>query len=317
MSERTLKRILAGVAVLVAVYAAVALVRNGPGGAGEEGGGAVGELFSSLDPESVEEVRFERPDDTLRLGRSGDRWTVNGHPADSARVAGFWSGLEDARVGAPVARNPANHERLGVGEGAVRVVFRTGDGETREILVGDVGPAPPSAYVRLPGADAVHVVHADLRSPARRSLDDWRDRTVVRVDTARVRTLALVGDGGGEGETRTLTREDDGWSLEGAPADSAAVRGILGALANLRATGFAPDTAEIGEPGRRVVALDAGGDTLAVVSLAEREEPGYHVLARGDSVVYELTTYQGGRLFPEPDALRADPGEEDDAGGPP
>lgn len=307
MSERALKRILGAVGVLVAAWAIVALLRGPADGPAGGDAGPVGDLLASLDPEGIQEVRFFRPGDTIRLARSDGAWTVNDRPADSSRVARLWSDLSEARVTGPIARNPANHPQLGVAaDSATRVVFRTTDGEELTLLVGESGPSRPSTYVRLPDRDPVHVVHADLRGTARRDLDAWRDRAVVRVDTSRVRTVVLDRPG----EDQTLSRSDGGWSLgDGAPADSAAVRGILGALANLRATGFGPDTVSLDEPDRRLVALGEGDDTLTVLSLTDMEQPGSRVTARGNPTIYELTTYQVGRLFPEPEALRAGSGD--------
>lgn len=295
MSEKTLKRILVGVAVLVVAYAGVALLQRTTG-SGSGGDSALGDLLASLEPDAVEEVRFVRLQDTIRLSRSGEAWSVNGRTADSSRVARFWNDLAEARVTGPIARNPANHARLGVaGDSAVLVVFRTSDGQTRELLVGESGPSFPSSYVRLPDRDPVHVVHADLRGAARRNLESWRDRTVVRIDTARVRIIALRRDG----TEQTLTREGGAWRVDGAPADSSAVQDLLGALVRLRSTGFAPDTVELASPDRTLVALGQGGDTLTALSLVETEGSGYRGRARGDDTVYELTSYDIGRLFPE------------------
>ena len=305
MSEQTLRRILVGVGVLV--VASVLVVVAGDGGdAGEGGAGAVAELLEDLDPDRIRELAFSEDGDTLRLRLVEGTWRVNGYRADSARIAGFRESLAEARVTGPVARNPSNHARLGVSaDSAARLVVREEDGEERILLVGQSGPARPSAYVRVPDRDAVHLVHVDLRGAVARSVEGWRDRTIVRLDTARVRTLILSREGGDE----TLHRRDAGWSLDdGTQADGETVRGILGALAGLRATAFAPDTASLGQADRRLAALGPDGDTLTVLSLAGMELPGARIRARESPTIYELTTYQLDRLFPEPETLRGGSG---------
>lgn len=296
MSERALKRILTVVAVVVAAYAVVALVRGGPSSPADEGTEALRELLTSLEPDAIEAVHFVRGGDTVRLAReNGSRWTVNGHRADSATVARFWNQLGEARVGTIAARNPENHEALGVtADAADRVLFESREGETSELLIGEPGPAGRSAYLRFPDRETVHVVHGDLRGAARREVDAWRDRTVLRVDTARVQSVELVRDEG----TDTLRREDGAWSVGGAPADSAAVRGLLGALARLRASGFAPDTATL-DADRRLVAAAASGDTLGLLELEEGEGSTLRIRAEGDPVIYEISSFEGGRLFPD------------------
>lgn len=302
MSERALKRILAAVAVVVAAYAVVALVRGGPSTPAAEGTEALRALLSSLDPAGLDEVRFVRDGDTVRLAREGaGRWVVNGHRADSATVARFWNQLAEARVGGVVARNPDNHGRLGVTEeAAARVTFEPSDGSGSELLVGDPGPTGRSAYVRVPGEETVHLVHGDLRGAARRGVDSWRDRTIVRVDTSRVQSIELVREEAAD----TLRRGDGAWRVGEATADSAAVRGILTGLARLRASGFAPDTASVDPVERRLVATGSGTDTLAALDVANADGSRFLVRAAGDSVVYEISSLEEGRLFP--DELAAD-----------
>lgn len=303
MSERALKRILAAVAVVVAAYAAVALVRGGPSTPADEGTEALRALLSSLDPAGLDEVRFVRDGDTVRLAREGaERWMVNGHRADSATVARFWNQLAEARVGGVVARNPDNHDRLGVTDAAAaRVTFEPSDGSgSSELLVGDPGPTGRSAYVRVPGEETVHLVHGDLRGAARREVDSWRDRTIVRVDTSRVQSIELVREEGAD----TLRREDGAWRVGEATADSAAVRGLLTGLARLRASGFAPDTVSVDPVERRLVATGSGTDTLAALDLAAADGSRFLVRAEGDSIVYEISSFEQGRLFP--DELAAD-----------
>lgn len=300
MTERTLNRILITVGTLVVIYLGATLLRGDPGGSDPGNGPAA--LLEAVTPERVEAVRFVEAGDTVRLERGDRGWTVNGLRADSATVEGFWSELTDARSGGPVARNPENHRRLGVTEDdAAHVVFRLEDGEERELLVGASGPTYPSAYVRLPDEDVVHLLHGQVRGAVTRDPDGWRDRTIARVDTSRVDRVEVRAPAG----SYALERSEAGWSVDGAPADSAAARRLVGGLASLRASGFVPDTVNLPEPSHRVVALEASGDTLLSLAM-EREEGAYRARARaaGDSTVYEVSASLVERLAPDPAGLR-------------
>ena len=302
MSERTLKRILGIVALLVVIYAAVALFSHGPSTGGGGGTDALHAFLSSLGPDQVDGVSFIQQSDTIRLWCSVGSWTVNGYPADSARVARFWEGLADAEVTGPAARNPANHARMGVTEdSALQVVFHTPDGQDQVLLVGHDATPGPSAYVRLPDQDPVDVLHGDIRREVRRTVATWRDPTVEQLDTTRLRTIVLNR----EDSHQTLQRSDSAWTVDGQPADSLAVSGIVSGLAMLRSTGFAPDSATLTSPDRTLVALGAGGDTLTALSLKMMpDSANYRVKARDRDQVYELTTYQVGRLFPDTAVLK-------------
>ena len=157
MSERTLKAIFGTLGVLVALWLASTLL-SGPGGAGSGPDDGVSSLLDDLDATTVSAVRIAGPTETVSLQRTGDAWTVNGHPADSAVVARFWSGVTEAEVGGVAANNPKNHDRMGVSADSARTVhFTLADGGTASLLVGKGGPVFPSGYVRLPDENAVVV----------------------------------------------------------------------------------------------------------------------------------------------------------------
>ncbi|HEX7051901.1 MAG TPA: DUF4340 domain-containing protein [Longimicrobiales bacterium] len=299
MSEKTLRIVLGAVAVLVVLYAVTALASRAPSDGSAETD-ALAETLAGAWTDDVATVRILAQDDTITLERADGGWTVNGHPADSALVARFRDGLGDARVAHLAAANPANHARLGVSADSARVLeFLRPDGDGTRLLIGDRGPSYQSAYVRLPDRDEVYLVRGDLRGPAQRDADDWRDKTILRVDTAAVRRIAVSRDG----EHYTLARDSAGWKLDGEPASAGAVRDLLGELARLEAVGFAPDSVVPAEPTRSVIALGEQGDTLADVSLSESEDANLLVTVPGRDAVFELSSWRADRLAPERSAV--------------
>lgn len=332
MSETTLKRIVIFVAILVFGYGLVAIVRSGleSDGDGEAGDTELGRVLSELEVESVEEVLLVDEGDTVRLAREDRGWTVDGYRADSARVARFWRSLAKQDVGNPVARNPANHSRLGVAEEqASSLVLRTADGEEHVILLGDSGPTYPSVYVRTAGADEVHLLESSLAVSAGQSVTTWRDHTIARVDTSRVAmvevmmpddayTLRRIGGGGDTGGgdaddagAGAAGGQGSGWTVDDEPATAAQARNLLGGLSRVLASDFyevegawpesvAGEDAEV----RRIVALASESDTLAALTIRGDAETGYAVRTADDSTVYEIASFDIGRLFPPRESLR-------------
>jgi hypothetical protein len=245
-------------------------------------------------------VLIQGPENSVELTRAGDGWLVNGHAADSASVGRFWDAVAELDVRSLVASNPVNHARLGVSEDSTwTLTFRPTDGEPLDLLLGHSGPSFSSAYGRIPGADAVYLIEGGVRAAATRRIDDWRDKTVIVVDTAAVWTLALSHGG----TDATVTRSDVGWEVDGSPADSAAVANLLSELSAFQATGFVADTVPFdGEEHRRVTALDVSGDTLAVVEIAGT---GGTFMARtsGSPVLYTVPSWRVDRLVPTADDL--------------
>ncbi len=305
MSEQTLKRILGALGILVAMWL-ISTLLAGRGGGGATPDGGVAALLERLDEATVSAVRIVRPEQTVSLQRSGDAWTVNGNVPDSSALTRLWNALVEAEVGGVVANNPGNHERMGLSaDSALTVDFTLADGGMASLLVGNVGPIFPSGYVRLPDQDAVVVVSGDFRATLNQSVTDWRDKTILRVDTAAVIRLVLETDDG----THIVERSDTTWSVDGGPANASTIRSVLEELANFVAVGFAEDEEIFQENPRRATVLGAQGDTLGAVVITG-EAGTRHARTLGNDVVFEVASFRADRITPDIENLRPT-----DAGG--
>ena len=305
MSQQTLRRIFGALAFLVVMWL-VSTRLSGRGGTGATPDGGVAALLERLDETTVSAVHIVGPTQTVSLQRSGDAWTVNGYVADSAAVKRLWNALEEAEVGGVVANNPRNHERMGLSaDSAWMVDFTLGDGAMASVLVGKDGPIFPSGYLRLPDQDAVVVVSGDFRAALNQSVTDWRDKTILRVDTAAVVRLVLETDEG----THVVERSDSTWSVDGGPANAGTIRSVLDELANFVAVGFVEDDEIFQENPRRVTVLGAGRDTLGAVVITG-EAGTRHARTPGNDVVFEVASFRADRITPDIEDLRPP-----DAGG--
>ncbi len=305
MSEQTLKRILGALGVLLVLWLGSVLI-SGRGGGGSARDGGVASLLEGLGETTVSAIRIVGPNQSVALQKSGSAWTVNGNATDSSAVTRLWSALMEADVGGVVANNPANHERMGLSaDSAWTVGFTLTDGSTASVLVGKTGPIFPSGYVRLPDQNAVVVVSGDLRATLTQNLTFWRDKTILRVDTAAVRRVVLETDEG----THVVERSDTIWSVDGEPANSSTMRTVLDELANFVGIGFVEDGEVFQENGRRVIALGANSDTLGVVIITG-EAGTRHARTPGSDTVFELASFRADRITPTIERLR-----QADAGG--
>lgn len=267
MSERALKWLVGAAVVTGLIWGVVALL--GGGGGGMPSGGPPGELaafFEDLDETST--VRMQGPASLVELAWTGDGWTANGAPADGEVIASFWQALGSAAVEDRVATNPANHARMGVSVDSAWALRISRDGDVREILIGNQGTRYGTAFGRLPQEDDVFVLSGGVRAYVTRSVDQWRDKRVVAVDTSRVGRIEIE-----RGAARyALVRVDSGWTFDdGAPVDGAAVRGVLEELAGFLGSGFLSQSDSIyGLPREAMVrALDGSGGVLAQVTISE------------------------------------------------
>ena len=300
MSEQTLKRVFGALGLLVLLWLGSVLL-SGRGGGTLAPDGSIATLFEGLGEATVSSVRIVGPSQTVALQRSGGAWTVNGNRADSSMVTRLWNALSESEVWGVVATNSANHERMGVSaDSAWTVDFTLADGSMASVVVGKAGPSFPSGFVRLPDQDEVVVVSGDFRATVIQSVTQWRDKTILRVDTAAVASIVLeTGEGGHVAE-----RADSSWSVDGEPANPNTMRSLLGALAILDARGFVEDGEAAEVDPIRVIALGADADTLGIVLVTEAPD-GDHARTPGQATVFEITRSIGNRLTPAIDALRA------------
>ena len=306
MSEKTLRACLYFLGAVTVLYFVITLAGGGSGGA-SAGGSGLAAAFEGIDGETLTGVDLIGPRETIRLERAGDDWTVNGFEADSGAVARFLRALDEVEVGPVAAANPANHERLGVSTDSAWTL--TTDGGTT-VLLGKTGNRFRTAYARLPDADQVSLIEGDLRAAAARPLFDWRDKVILSADTAAIASIHVARDG----ETVIYERGDSSWTVggdgveaddaeagsDGAEADATTVRNMLQEIAGLRASGFAPQDAEMPEePDRTVLALDADGNEVASLSLAE-QEGNFRVSASASPYIFEVPTFRADRVAPAP-----------------
>jgi hypothetical protein len=142
------------------------------------------------------------------------------------------------------------------------------------------------------------VVSGDLRSALARGIVAWRDKTIVRTDTAAVTRVIIAGDVG----STTLERPDGVWMVNGEVAAAVAVGNLMRELNLLVATGFAEQgQAAEGDP-RRVTALNASGDTLMTMRISGTEST-RHAQVPGSDVVFELPVWRVDRIAPSLETL--------------
>ncbi len=294
MSEKTLRLALYCLVGVTALYVAVTFLRGGGNGS-VAADPALAEAFGEMAGESQTHFDITGPRDTVRLARDVDGWTVNGFEADSGAVSRFLRAVDEVEIASVAATNPTNHGRLGVTADSAWALA-AGDGPT--VLLGKTGNRFRTAYARLPDDDLVSLIEGDLRAAAARPLLDWRDKMILRVDTAAVAGITVVHDG----ETVTYERQDSVWARGDDEADATTVRNILQELANMRASGFAPGDAELpDEPERTVVAVDADGNELASLALSEGDG-NFRVTSADSPYVFEIPTFRANRVAPgQPD----------------
>ena len=303
MSERTLKRVLVMLGALVLVYGVVRLGAYATRPRGDSGG-TLGATLDRLRKDTLTAVAVVAPTgDRVEVKHAATGWNANGFRADSSAVDRLVRAVREAAVNDLVAQSASTHPRLGVSSDSAWTATLHAGRDSVTLLVGHAGPEYGVTYVRLPGADAVYEVRGGLREALAVPLGDWRDKTIVRADTAAVHTLVLQRDG----KSARLERAGKAWQASaarsGTTVDSTRVAGLLSELAHLDAAGFPADSATLaGRQRRRVVALGAKGDTLAAIELAG-DSTAWLARSGAGTQLYRVAPYGADRLVPNVDSL--------------
>lgn len=294
MSRKTLRASLYFLGAVTALYLLVTLSRGGGEEIPESGLAAA---LAAIDGQQLTRVQFTSPRGDILLVKEGDAWTANGYPAETAAIDRLVRAIDSAEVQEVAATNPANHESMRISADSAREMV-TDAGIT--ILFGKHTRRSRTGYARLPGSDTVHVVYGDLRFMVGRSLFDFRDKVMLRVDTSAVATFRTTRDG----VTTVYERSGATWTVDGEEADQGTVRSeirnILRSLDDLRASGFQPEGVETPDgPERSLVALDADGNELASVVMVEGKG---NWVTRSPSTpyVFHIPRFRADWLAPEP-----------------
>jgi len=243
--------------------------------------------------------------DTIRLEQLDGVWWVNGHLADTAHVAATLRVLPSAVATEIVARNPANHARLGVTAESGRVVeIVTDSGDRVSFYLGDRDLAAGGYFVRAMEGMEVYRLEGAVGGHLYRSLDGWRDMQIVRLPPEQVNALLIRR---GDEEIR-MFRGTDGWTIGDIAADSAAVGMILGMLSDLTSTGFPADSlaaaTNFDSPHAVLEVYGSedldGAEPLASLRFVAGEGRTEWLVARAlDEEVFQLADYRISQLLPD------------------
>ena len=174
----------------------------------------------------------------LRKG-ANDTWAIVQPvqaPADRnsiSEVVTNLANLEEQRV---VDENAADLKAYGLAEPRIDVTFHVdGEKEPKRILFGEKTPASSGIYAKLPSNSRVFLVATAIETATDKSPFDFRDKTALAFDQAKVTSLELAS------ATQTIRLEKTGedWKLVKpvqAPADFVSVNGVLGQLQSAQMT---------------------------------------------------------------------------------
>ena len=118
-----------------------------------------------------------------------------------------------------------------------------------------------TSYIRLVDDDNVYAVNGLLAMTFNREANDYRDKSMVKIDNS---SLVTKMEFSYPDSSFTLTKEKNGWNMNGIIADSATVAGYVNSIVSLYGSEFVDDSVL---PGNQVFTVKIEGNNFKLVEL--------------------------------------------------
>lgn len=269
-------------------------------------------LTVQVEPDRVTRIAVKRPDGEIELARTGGEWKLTRpveYPANADLVNAALKAVATLKLEDVISTNPETRSTYQVDSTGTEVRIWTGDQEAMALVLGKSSQNWTHTFVRRIDRKEVYRAEGVISYNFSRSADDWRDKSILKLDETSVSRVVLEYPK--EKLQFALVRADSVWMLaEGnkpaeAPDSLQAARLVTG-VSKLLAANFATaaevEGKDFGQADFRL-AVEAGGTTHHVDFLSIDETK---MLARreGTDTVFSLFKSSLGNLMKKPGDLR-------------
>lgn len=201
-------------------------------------------LLLSFEVDKITGIEFsnKEPKDPVDISieRSLGKWRIT-RPikvlADQPAVDNLLTTLRDYKYEKVVSESVQDLTSYGLDKPKRVIQLKTEKGATT-LLVGANAPVGYSVYSMVEGSGKVHVGSQHLAVSTGKSLHDFRDKSVLAVDSTKVTQIELIRPGH---PALKIEKKDNVFSIvrpEASPADQTAVRVFLDDIGRTNATAF-------------------------------------------------------------------------------
>ena len=259
-----------------------------------------------VSPDVIDRVTITTPvGSEARLEKTNDIWQIEREDAFVPKLNQLWTASTDIDGAQLVARNPANHARMGVQEGqGINVAFWLGEFKQEEFIVGKWAEDVRLCYLRKPARAEVYAIPCPFGNIFDSNADGWRNPVIASIPRDAIESIEFEYPG----QDFVLRRVERGWAAETAdtsePANVFAVNAVLGTLEGFIAGGFAPESETEGldfiGPGGisiRIITTEDSGFPTTRVRLLPRDEISLYATTPRRANVFLVDAPTAGRLL--------------------
>lgn len=186
----------------------------------------------AVEADKIDEITIKaEAGDRTTLKKSGAKWQVVQPEAtepDAAAVSGLASNLSSVEIQRVIDENPGNLKDFGLADPRVQVTFKAG-GKEQTLQIGSKTPSGTDLYAKLGDQKKVFLISSFLDSTFNRTTFDLRDKSVLKLDAAKVDALEVVTGS----RTMKFAKKDGEWEIEqpiATRADFGTVESLVGKI---------------------------------------------------------------------------------------
>ncbi len=191
----------------------------------------------SFDIAKVTKIEIEKNKEYIRFEKIKDRWKIidpiNAYADDEAMFR-LMEGLAKFKLVGIASSNPQKQAMYEVDDKGINVTVTSEGGAPTALIVGKVGATSGQAYIRPVSSGSVYLAQGLVPSLVGRSINEWRQRTVVRMEPRMMKMITVRSYGG----KTVYKRDDKKWVSGGAVVPARLMKPAVDQLSNLRAEGF-------------------------------------------------------------------------------
>ncbi len=286
------------------------------------------DITLTFDIGKITKIEIEKNKEYVRFEKIKDRWKIidpiNTY-ADDEAIYGLLEGFAKFNLLGLISSNPQKQAMYEVDDKGTSVTVTTDNNQTSTVIVGKLGQTSGQAYVRPASSGSVYLAKGLVPSLVGKSLSDWRQRTVVRVEPRMMKMLTVRAGG----ERAVFKRDDKKWTSGGATVSAKRMKPAVTQLSYLRAEGFI-DTVVMGLSNTPALHVELMTDELMRLDFYNHPKfrNQYLLKSSTDQKLYvvnkasvkDISNLVGGEAVPaeetyatEPDIPATEGGEVDDA----
>jgi Domain of unknown function (DUF4340) len=190
-----------------------------------------------LDENSITRLELKKKDTpAIELAKSGSEWTITEpkpFAADQSAISSMLSTISSLNSDRLVEDKGADLQRYGLASPSFELDVTEKDHQTQRLLLGDNTPAGSDVYASLAGDPRVFTVAEYHKTSLDKTVNDLRDKRLLRVSPDKVSRLEIAGK---DGEIEFGHNKDEWQIIKPKPmrADTIAVSELVSKLTDAR-----------------------------------------------------------------------------------